>query len=392
MHAASCLPVVTGAWRHEGGGALYNMGELYRWDKTLLQGLDVLDPSTRWLDQSQIGPVLVGERNALQGGPPVSALFVQSTNPRSIAPELGKVHAGFAREDLFVCVHEQFMTETAHWADIVLPATMFLEHDDIYQASAHSRIQIARKLFEPYALSRSNHWVVCELARRLGAEHPGFAMSEWEIIEDLLARSGWPDAEAIWQAGGWDALPDFETAHHLKGFPTPDGRFRFKPDWGSMGPQGHLMPKLPDHLATIDEITPDKPFRLVAAPSRSFLNSTFTETPSSVRREKRPTALLHPKTMRQLDLADGDRVRLGNERGSVVLYAAARDGQHPGTIVVEGIWPNRHFEEGVGVNLLIGADPAPPNGGAAIHDTAVWLEPLVEAKVAQAQPDAVPAE
>ena len=124
-----------------------------------------------------------------------------------------------------------------------------------------------------------------------------------------------------------------------------------------------------------DEPTPAKPYRLVAAPARQFLNSTFTEMPTSVKREQRPTALLNPDTMAQLGLADGDPVRLGNERGSVVLHAKGRRGQQETTIVVESIWPNRHWAEGIGINLLLGADPAPPNGGAAIHDTAVWLEP-----------------
>ena len=113
--------------------------------------------------------MLVGDRQDLGDGPPVTALLIQSTNPMAVAPELGKVHEGFAREDLFVCVHEQFMTETARMADIVLPATMFLEHDDIYQASGHTRIQIARKIFEPYAECRTNHFVICALASRLGA-------------------------------------------------------------------------------------------------------------------------------------------------------------------------------------------------------------------------------
>ena len=129
------------------------------------------------------------------------------------------------------------MTETARMADIVLPATMFLEHDDIYQASGHTRIQIARKIFEPFAECRTNHFVVCALAGRLGADHPGFGMTEWQLIDDLLRRSGWPDAETIDEAGGWDALPDYETAHHLNGFPTPDGRFQFKPDWRKLGPR-----------------------------------------------------------------------------------------------------------------------------------------------------------
>jgi len=375
MHAASCLPAVTGAWAHPGGGALYNMGDLYNWDKTLLEGLDVVDPAARFLDQSRIGPILAGEPEALQGGPPVTALLIQSTNPMCVVPELAKVHAGFARPDLFVAVHEQFMTETAGMADIVLPATMFLEHDDIYQAAAHSRIQIARKLFEPFAECRSNHWVVCELARRLGAEHPGFAMSEWEIVDDLLRRSGWPDAGQVWEAGGWDALPDYRTAHHLDGFPTPDGKFRFKPDWAALGPDHARMPIFPDHLPVIEESTPGCPYRLVAAPARQFLNTSFTEMPASVKREGRPTALVHPDTLAQLGLVDGDVVRLGNARGEVVVHVKARAGQHPTTIVVESIWPNRYWARGIGINALIGADPSPPNGGAAIHDTAVWMEP-----------------
>ncbi|NJO38780.1 MAG: molybdopterin-dependent oxidoreductase, partial [Rhizobiales bacterium] len=203
MHAASALPIVTGAWQHAGGGALYSQRDLYHWDKTLIEGLDLRDPSVRMLDQSRIGPVLTGEARDLGAGPPVTALLIQNTNPMDVAPELAKVHAGFRREDLFVCVHEQFMTETAKMADVVLPATMFLEHDDIYQAGGHSAIQIARQLFEPYREARTNHFVICALAQRLGApDHPGFRMTEGQLIDDLLLRSGWPDAATVERAGG----------------------------------------------------------------------------------------------------------------------------------------------------------------------------------------------
>ena len=168
MHAASCLPVVTGAWQHQGGGALYNFGELYHWDKTMIEGLDARDRGVRELDQSQIGPILAGEPDALAGGGPVHALLIQNTNPMCIAPDLGKVHRGFARDDLFVAVHEQFMTDTARVADIVLPATMFLEHADIYQAGAHPTIQVHKPILEPFAECRTNHYVICELAQAPG--------------------------------------------------------------------------------------------------------------------------------------------------------------------------------------------------------------------------------
>lgn len=376
MHATSSIPVVKGAWRHQGGGALYNMGDLYHWDKTMIEGLDVMDPSTRLLDQSRIGPILTHDRRDLGEGPPVTALLIQNTNPMCIAPELNKVHAGFARDDLFVAVQEQFMTETAKQADILLPATMFIEHDDIYHASGHSRFQIGRQIFEPMGEARSNHFVVCALARRLGAEHPGFAMTEWELIEDLLARSGWPDARTVHESGGWEALPDWETAHFANGFATPSGRFRFKPDWAALGPDHARMPVLPDHLAITDETTPAHPYRLVAAPARQFLNTTFTELATSRGREIRPTALLHPEVMARLGIAKGEVVEIGNARGAVRLHAAPGERQHPDTIVVESIWPNGAWIGGVGLNQLISAEAAPPDGGAAIHDTAVWLKPV----------------
>src|SRR6185437_5941333 len=114
-------------------------------------------------------------------------MLIQNTNPAVVAPESLKVREGFRRSDLFVCVHEQFMTETADYADMVLPATTFLEHDDIYTASGHTHLQLARKLVEPYAEARPNHYVICQLAKRLGGQHPGFEMTEREIIEETLS-------------------------------------------------------------------------------------------------------------------------------------------------------------------------------------------------------------
>ncbi len=215
--------------------------------------------------------------------------------------------------------------------------------------------------------------MICELAKRLGARHPGFSMSAWEIMDETLKRSGMWDAQTNWERGGQDCALPFETAHYLDGFAWPDKRFRFKPDWSTLGGRWREMPALPDHFDVIDRATDDRPFRLVAAPARTFLNTTFTETPGSLAREKRPTVLVHPEDCAALGLADGDRVELGNERGRIVAHAKTQDGQQRGVVVLEGIWPNRRFEGGVGVNALTSAEPGYPNGGAVFHDTAVWL-------------------
>ncbi len=373
VHAVACLPTVTGAWQYRGGGAMQGQSDVYGLDETLIQGLDLRDKSTRLLDQSRIGPILTGDRRDLGDGPPVTALLIQNTNPLVVCPESAKVAEGFARADLFTCVHEQFMTDTAAMADIVLPATTFLEHDDIYVASGHTYLQVTRAVIDPLPDCRSNHEVICALAARLGAEHPGFRMNAWQIIDATLKASGLPDAETVHAAHWYDCVKPFEQMHFLDGFAHADGRFHFKPDWAAQGRDFAAMPHLPGHNPDYDRAEAERPFRLVAAPARTFLNSTFTETPGSLKREQRPTVLIHPDAAARLGIREGARVRLGNRQGSLVVHAELFEGLQPDVVVVESIWPNSAFEEGRGINLLISADPGPPAGGAVFHDTAVWV-------------------
>ena len=296
MHAASCIPAVTGAWQYEGGGAFHISADIFQLNKTLIEGLDVWDRSVRMLDQSRIGAILTGEREVLQGGGPVHALIIQNTNPLSVAPDQNKVKQGFARDDLFVCVHEQFMTETAQMADVVLPATTFLEHDDIYRGGGHQYLILGPKLVEPPGECRNNHEMICALAKRLGAEHRGFGMSSRELIDQML-RISKRGTLAELEANRWlDCQPSFRQSHYLDGFPWPDGKFRFKPDWQNVpfrspyksGPVDE-MPRLPDHWTSIEQSDAEHPFRLATSPARGFLNSTFNETPTSLAQEHRPS-------------------------------------------------------------------------------------------------------
>ena len=374
MHAASCLPALTGAWQYLGGGALYSNSGMYGIDQTTIKGLDLPDPATRILDQSRIGDILCGNASDLQGGPPVTAMIMQNTNPVVVAPETRKVIRGLARDDLFVCVHEQFMTETAAMADIVLPATMFLEHDDFYQAGGHSHLQVTRALVNPFAESRSNHWVLQQLASRLGFSHPGFDMSARELIDDSLRRTGLPDEATLYRDHWLDCAPGFESSNFIDGFATPDKRFHFKPDWSRVGADFIGMPQLPDHMPVQNDADDSHPFRLVAAPARQFLNTSFSETPTSKRAEKRPTLLLHREDASELGVSDGDLLRVGNQLADILLHARLFDGLQRGVVVIESIWPNQAFIEGLGVNALVSARPGKPNGGAIYHDTAVWLK------------------
>jgi anaerobic selenocysteine-containing dehydrogenase len=380
MHAAACIPAVTGAWQYEGGGAFFNNAAIWKFDKTLIEGLDALDPRTRRLDQSKIGRILSGDPVALKGGPAVKAMLIQSTNPVTVAPEHDVVRRGFAREDLFVAVHEQFLTETAQMADLVLPATMFMEHDDLYYGGGHQHISVGAKLIEPPGECRSNHEVLQGLAKRLGAEHRGFAMSAREIIDETLRVSGKGGIEAL-EAELWrDLQPDFRTSHYLDGFAHADRKFHFKADWtkiavsndGLMG-AWEEMPSLPDHWSIIEEADGEHPFRLATSPSRGFLNTSFTETPTSKAREGTPCVMMHPADAAAIGLADGDVALLGNGRGQTRLAVKLFEGMRRGVLIAESVHPNHAHIDGRGINALTGAEAIAPHGGAAFHDNKVWV-------------------
>ncbi len=374
VHAVSAIPVVSNKWNHPGAGIFFNSGALYHFDYTLICGLDVAKEDIRSIDHSRIGPALCGDKDDLGDGPPITAMIVQGTNPASIAPDQNKVLKGLSREDLFLCVHEQFMTETAKYADIVLPCTTFVEHDDFYKSGGHTFIHYGPKIIEPVGESRPNHDVICEIAKRLGATHRGHFMTANELIDDTLRISGFPDLESLSDTHFHDCAQSFEKHHFTNGYPWPDGKFRFKPDWQSIGPRGHELPELPDHWNAQGGVDANHPFKLITPPARNFLNSSFNNTPSSLKRERRPTLQIHPNDAATLSIKDGDAVSIGNTQGSLDLFAEIKEGAKQGVVVAEGIWANASFNEGKGINTLVSAEVAAPNGGVAYHDTAVWLK------------------
>ncbi|TJX42585.1 MAG: molybdopterin oxidoreductase family protein, partial [Mesorhizobium sp.] len=287
MHAASCIAAVTGAWQYEGGGAFHSNSGIFKLNQDVLEGSRMRDPSIRFLDHSRIGPVLTGASDALYGGPPVTAMLIQNTNPVNVAPEQRLVKQGFLRDDLFTCVHEQFMTDTAKLGDVVLPATMFVEHDDIYKGGGNQHITLGPKLIEPPEGPRTNHFVIEELGKRLGvADRPGFGLTEQQHIDIILGKRGLGSFDSLKEEKWVDLQPDFETAHFIRGFGHADGKFRFRADWtgqaapnrppksmGLFGPVARL-PEFPDHVDLIEVADEAHPFRLTTSPARNFLNST----------------------------------------------------------------------------------------------------------------------
>jgi anaerobic selenocysteine-containing dehydrogenase len=208
-------------------------------------------------------------------------------------------------------------------------------------------------------------------------------MTPRQLIDATLQKSGWGTLADL-EAGRWiDCQPDFATAHYLNGFAYPDGKFRFKPDWPQVPfRRAHRtvasepIPALPDHWEVIEEADTEHPFRLATSPARGFLNSSFTETATSLATERRPEVMVHPADAATLVVTDGDEVVLGNRRGQVRLHAKLFDGVRRGVLIAESLWPNSAYADGRGINTLTGADSIAPFGGAAFHDNKVWLRKI----------------
>ncbi len=273
------------------------------------------DKSIRALDQSRLGAILTGDPAALHGGPPVTAMLVQNTNPAMVCPDLNLVHRGLARR-----------------GPLPLRARAVPHRDSglrRHRAARH-HLRRARRLLHrerPHLFpggeegDRAARGVPRE-SRGDPRPGPPAGRHPSRLRDDARGRSwtGRSSARACGtprptgSRGGQDCAPPFRKAHFLDGFETDDRRFHFKADWKRFGGRWAEMPVLPDHFDVIDRATAAKPFRLVAAPARTFLNSTFTETPGSLRREVRPTACINPADCEALGLVEGDRLTLGNEQ------------------------------------------------------------------------------
>ena len=347
VRAVACLPALTGAWRHRAGGMLLSSSGQFPAQRAALQRPDLMPARTpRTLNMVQIGDDLLREASPAFG-PKVEAIVVYNSNPVAVAPDSGKVVQGFAREDLFTVVLEHFHTDTADYADFILPATTQLEHWDVHLAYGHTDVLLNRPAIAPLGQARSNAQIFRDLAARMGFTEPCFADSD-----EALCRQAFGDAVdfALLETQGFAtlALPDAPFAEG--GFATPSGKCEFFS--ARLAAQG--LDGLPDHLPNheLQGSSAHYPLAMISPPARNFLNSTFVNVQSLRGIEGRPVLEIHPDDALARGIGDGAVVRVFNDRGSYRCHAAVSLRARPGVVNGLGIWWRKLGLDGTNVNQL----------------------------------------
>jgi len=338
------LPCLTGAWRQRGGGLQMSVSG---WaarsiDHAALQRPDLLAGRLpRTINMSTIGDDLL--REAAPGfGPKIEALIVYNSNPVAVAPESPKVVAGFRREDLFTVVLEQFRTDTADHADYVLPATTQLEHWDLHTSYGHTDVLLNQPAIAPLGQARPNTDVFRALARRLGFTEPCFGDSDEQLIRQAAP---WIDADVL-QARGWAKLPVPVQPFTDGGFLTPNGKAQvLMPGWGAPD----FVPPY-ESRASAPELAARYPLAMISPPARHFLNSTFVNVASLRSIEGEPLVEIHPDDAASRRIADGQLVRVFNDRGSYRCKAHVCERARPGVVNGLGVWWRKLGVDGTNVN------------------------------------------
>ncbi len=369
----ACLPALTGAYADPHGGALLSSGQAPGFDFRVLERPDLMPgPPPRVINMIRLGRVLTDPTLA----PPVKALYVYSSNPAAVCPNQTLVLEGLAREDLFTVVHEQVLTDTAHYADVVLPATTSMEHEDLYRSYGQFTLQLARPVLPPQGEALSN-WEVCgRLARALGVAEEHYAKSVPALIDEFLARGGAPVRGITYarlRREGWARLdlprPYMPFAH---GAPTPSGRVEFYSE--TLARQG--FPALPTWVPLAEgperaELLRRFPLQCIVPPNRFFLNSSFSQSERLRRRQGTPSVMVAAPDASARGIADGDAVRVESARGAARFTARVTDATRPGVVVVEGIWWHRFHPGGRSVNVLTDDRVTDMGGGPAFHSNLV---------------------
>jgi len=345
VRAVACLPALIGAWRHRAGGLLLSSSGQFPVDRAALQRPDLLAGRTpRTINMSTIGDDLLCESSP-KFGPKVEAVVVYNSNPVAVAPDSGKVVQGFAREDLFTVVLEHFHTDTADYADYILPATTQLEHWDVHLAYGHTDVMLNRPAIAPVGQARSNAQIFRDLAARMGFADPCFADSD-----EALCRQAFGNAVdyALLESQGFATLAGPDAPFAEGNFPTPSGRCEFFS--ARLAAQG--MDGLPDHVPNheLQGTSARYPLAMISPPARNFLNSTFVNVKSLRTIEGRPLLEMHPDDAAARGIADGSTVRVFNDRGSYECHAEVSTRARPGVVNGLGIWWRKLGLNGTNVN------------------------------------------
>ena len=358
----ACLPALTGAWREVAGGIVLTTADFYGFDHAALERADLLGARRpRVINHAKLGDALTSAE------PPVRMTVVYNNNPVAVCPESDKVIAGFSREDLFTVVIDHFQTDTADYADIVLPATTQLEHYDVHKSYGHLYMVANNRAIAPLGEALPNSEVFRRLAARMGFDEPCFRDSDEDICRTALKGVSW---EGLKQAG-WLRLevPERFAPFAQGGFPTPSGKCEFHSAWlekQGIDPLPFYNPPAEDAAAY--------PLAFLSPPARNFLNSSFANMVRFRELEREPHLDMHPDDAAARGIADGDMVRVFNGRGSHRLRARVNGKPRRGVVVAPSVWWKKHSPDGRNANNLTSQRTSDLGGGATFYDCRVQVE------------------
>jgi len=377
VRAVACLPALVGAWRDPAGGALLSSSGTFPVDTKALERPDLIRGTPRTINMSAIGDALLDARD-----PPIRAIYVYNSNPLAVAPESGRVTAGFARDDLFCVVHEIFQTDTADYADILLPATTQLEQTDVHSAYGHLYALANNAAIAPLGEALPNTEVFRRLATRMGFDEPCFRDSDDDLARAAYRRSdaraeGW-DWESL-KRDGWHrlTLPAVYAPFAEGRFPTPSGKCEF---WSEkLKAQGEdplpavILPR--ESAATNAAMAERYPLALLSPPARNFLNSSFANLTDFIAEEKTPRLEIHPDDAKARSLATGMPVRVFNDRGGFNATARVTDRARPGVVVAPSIWWRKLAPGGENANAVTSQALTDLGRAATFYDCLVEVAP-----------------
>jgi anaerobic selenocysteine-containing dehydrogenase len=357
-----CLPALVGAWRYPGGGAMLSTSGFFPFKYAALERPDLIQGHPRTVNMSQFGEALTN------ADPQVRAVVVYNSNPGAVAPNQQRVLAGLRREDLFTVVLEHFQTDTADYADILLPATTQLEHFDIHRAYGHTYAMLNTPAIQSLGESKPNTEIFRLLAERMGFSESCFKDSDEEMAEQALAGLKGITLERL-KKDGWASLEVGDAPFANGGFPTPSGKCEFYSErLRDLDPLPTYIPPREDRLSNPD-LAARFPLALISPPAHHFLNSTFVNVFHL--KEGGPTLEIHPADAGPREIHTGNPVQIFNDRGSFLAKAVVTDRTRPGVVSAPSVWWSKLVPGGRNANSTTSEEVTDLGGGATFYDNLV---------------------